>query len=528
MTEVPAISMLLLDTSAQSLSAVTRGNDATSLGPNEILELPLRRPQDYRSHSEKFLRWLGRRWLYNIPRSLKTEGLRPLGRLAFVDHSKEVYSRLRQNMSAAADSKAIDASRQRSGLDFQTGSLRVYVVASISGGTGGGIAIDLAYAAQLVRDQLNLSDAGVLGILMHFTTANPRHREVGLINTFSWLKEYDHYCRPNGQYPGDSSCGLPAQGPNKKPFDHTYLTHIGDGLNDEDLIQAAGTVADYIYLDLLTPAGAYIDACRKAPCELPPFVARQAPLRTFGLSRTSVVQHDLLDDAVCAVAGDAVSGWLGRATQSANSGRPGPTHPAPRGDAAGPDKSDEIVRALGEAVNLEALKQNAARLLHDELRSDPQDYFKCLLAEVGSSSSATWNDVIRAIDAQFGIAENLRDYVEMPGTVLSRPVRAITRPCSAKLAGTIQHAVLRLVDDLRHRLPGAKQTLLAIRERVRGLDMEADRMLASAREKRIAFYETSRLSTKRPALESAPRPPNRLCNTSCGRVMRQSLNLPRP
>ena len=48
--------------------------------------MPLRRSQDYREDSRKILEWLSRRWLFNIPRSLQTEGLRPLGRLALVDH----------------------------------------------------------------------------------------------------------------------------------------------------------------------------------------------------------------------------------------------------------------------------------------------------------------------------------------------------------------------------------------------------------------------------------------------------------
>src|SRR5262249_30206264 len=154
------------------------------------------------------------------------------------------------------------------------------------------------------------------GLLIHFTTANPRHREVGLINSFSWLTEYDHFGRPGGRYPGDSSCGLPGVEADRKPFRHAYLTHIGDGLSDEDVMQATGPVADYIYLDLFTPAAQAIEACRNAPLDLPPIIARQAPLRTFGLSRTSVVQHDLIEDAVTTLCRDTVTSWLGQSNQS--------------------------------------------------------------------------------------------------------------------------------------------------------------------------------------------------------------------
>ena len=45
--------------------------------------------QEYREDSTRLLKWLNRRWLYNVPRSLQTEGIRPLGRLAYVDHCSQ-------------------------------------------------------------------------------------------------------------------------------------------------------------------------------------------------------------------------------------------------------------------------------------------------------------------------------------------------------------------------------------------------------------------------------------------------------
>ena len=78
--DLPAVQLLLLDTDPRALADSAR-RDESGLSPDETLNLPLRRPQHYRDHSQKLLNWLSRRWLYNIPRSLRTEGLRPLGRL---------------------------------------------------------------------------------------------------------------------------------------------------------------------------------------------------------------------------------------------------------------------------------------------------------------------------------------------------------------------------------------------------------------------------------------------------------------
>src|SRR5206468_5420923 len=90
--------MLLLDTDSTELANVAHGENLGHLRPEETLAMPLRRSQDYKEDSRQILEWLSRRWLFNIPRSLQTEGLRPLGRLALVDHAQQVTARLKQSI----------------------------------------------------------------------------------------------------------------------------------------------------------------------------------------------------------------------------------------------------------------------------------------------------------------------------------------------------------------------------------------------------------------------------------------------
>src|SRR4029077_19543211 len=134
---------------SRSLSNLAQGN-GVDLTPDEILNLPLRRPQHYRENSQQLLHWLSRRWLYNIPRSLRTEGLRPLGRLALADHARQVGQRIRRAMSQAIDPESIRESNAATGQEFRPGAVRVMVVASISGGTGGGMALDIGYAVRAI------------------------------------------------------------------------------------------------------------------------------------------------------------------------------------------------------------------------------------------------------------------------------------------------------------------------------------------------------------------------------------------
>ena len=88
---LPCSSCCWIRTRRRSPTAACR--DDSGLSPDETLNLPLRRPQHYREHSQQLLHWLSRRWLYNIPRSLRTEGLRPLGRLALADHARQAGQR---------------------------------------------------------------------------------------------------------------------------------------------------------------------------------------------------------------------------------------------------------------------------------------------------------------------------------------------------------------------------------------------------------------------------------------------------
>ena len=239
-----------------------------------MLNLPLRRPQHYRENSQQLLHWLSRRWLYNIPRSLRTEGLRPLGRLALADHARQVGQRIRRAMSQAIDPESIAASNAATGQEFRSGALRVMVVASISGGTGGGMALDIGYAVRAILQKLGVAESRVVGMMMHSTDRDARHSELARVNAFSWLSEFNHFQQPENAYPGDTSCGLPAHPPGVTAFDQTYLLHLGENLDGTEFEQATQAVADYLHLDALSAAGAFFDACRDTPVDAELGVAR--------------------------------------------------------------------------------------------------------------------------------------------------------------------------------------------------------------------------------------------------------------
>ena len=63
--------VMLLDTDGRQINTLIRDNEAWA--DVDVVALPLRRPEDYGFRESGLSRWLHRRWLYNMPRSLTTE-----------------------------------------------------------------------------------------------------------------------------------------------------------------------------------------------------------------------------------------------------------------------------------------------------------------------------------------------------------------------------------------------------------------------------------------------------------------------
>ncbi|QDU88589.1 Tubulin-like protein [Pirellulimonas nuda] len=262
---LPAMPFLLMDVDQTSLSQATHGAEkGAGLLATETVSLPLKRPQQYRAKSEQLLGWLGRRWLYNIPRSARTEGIRPLGRLALIDHARQALQRVRRSVIEATSPESVAESEAASGTTFRPGAFRVYVVASISGGAGGGMALDVAYATRAILERAGISEAKIIGLLTYSTTRDKERGELARVNAFSALTELRHLSRPDVAYPGEAGCGLPAASAESPPFDASYLLDFGASAEDPHGVSARTAIVDYLFLDALTPTQKQLDRLRDA------------------------------------------------------------------------------------------------------------------------------------------------------------------------------------------------------------------------------------------------------------------------
>jgi serine/threonine protein kinase len=445
-SHVPAVQLLLLDTDSRALASAAQG-DAIGLTADETLSLPLRRPQHYRDNSQQLLHWLSRRWLYNIPRSLRTEGLRPLGRLALADHARQAGQRIRRAMAQAVDPQSLADSRAATGQQFREGALRVVVVASVSGGTGGGMALDIGYAVRAILQRIGVADSHVIGMMMHSTDRDARHSELARVNAFSWLSEFNHFHQGGHAYPGDASCGLPAHAPGVSAFDETYLVHLGDGLERNEFDQATQAVSEYLQLDALTAAGTFFDACRKFE-RLPDAAQKESrltSLRSFGLSRRTPASSQFCETFAGAISRHVFSLWTG----------------ADRKPSAATENTftiDPEFLQFARRFQLDAacIAANSRALVDVQLGVDPAKFLLDRLQKSGAVA-ATHSAQLRVIDDMF--SGRYEGDVDGEMSLAGTPVSRIIQPLAEKLRSELRRWITRRIDDPSQRILGARRAV---------------------------------------------------------------------
>ena len=292
--QTPSIKSIFIDSDRKELAQLESGC-ANVISPTETIEVPLRKAEDYRANADKHFGWLSRRWIYNVPRTLQTEGLRPLGRLVFADHFTSICDQLEavigefakeENIAKTADSLNVDPG--------EADEPRVYIISSISGGIGSGMTLDLAYTVQLLLAEKGFKHDAVTGILLHSTYQRNRDPGLSAANAFAFLTEMRHF-NEHG-YPGDANLGIP-EFADESPFNQTYFTELGDDLNQSDFDKRLDSIAEYVSLATTTPCNEFFESCREGEMELGHFA-----LRTFGLSTAAAIddgQYEVLVKTLC-------------------------------------------------------------------------------------------------------------------------------------------------------------------------------------------------------------------------------------
>ena len=229
---------LAIDTDSRSLEPLVDRRNEWHLDYGSVLHIPLKTSHYYRDELGN-LPQLSRRWLYNIPRSQQTDGVRPLGMLATIDHALQLHDRILTVIMDLAESVPSESPMQ------------IKLVGSCMGGTGSAILSELGFLIRQAAESLSAS----IDIELLLTCAAPSPSALGDLasaSSIACLLEINHYFRTGGLHP--ALPGIPPSPTNKPPFDRVKLIYggqLGDNADREECIRQ---VADYLLLpSVVTP-----------------------------------------------------------------------------------------------------------------------------------------------------------------------------------------------------------------------------------------------------------------------------------
>lgn len=245
---------LAIDTDFDLLAEVSSSHHRGHIEYRDTCHLKLFRPQEYRERSDDRFAAISRRWLYNIPRSLKTEGVRPLGMLALVDHWERVEQRIYDQL------KALLAAREHwEGSHGQP--LRIYICGSLHGGTGGAVSADIAHMVRSALAQLDCSDYFLMGTMSIATTMGAGGR-LPAAAALAALCELDAQMQGTHFIPTVGRAASLKASASAKPFD--WVTLVDGGLHGsaEAASSTIDALAEALWVDSHTLIGTTLDQAR--------------------------------------------------------------------------------------------------------------------------------------------------------------------------------------------------------------------------------------------------------------------------
>ncbi|MCA9182281.1 MAG: hypothetical protein KDA51_12535, partial [Planctomycetales bacterium] len=202
---------------------------------------------EYRDAEPELFCPLSRRWLYNIPRSQKTEGVRPLAILALLAHYGQLRNRVSRALADLIQKHEADADCQE--------PLRIYLLSSLHGGTGSALLSELGLMIRRIMSEHGFSHYRLCAIASAATTANNSTANLYSAAAISTLSELTYLMdRDNEVAPLHFGDRLHAAS-SDKPFDWVTLVEGGMHGLKSDADKAAAELASVAWIDSQSALG---------------------------------------------------------------------------------------------------------------------------------------------------------------------------------------------------------------------------------------------------------------------------------
>ena len=312
----PHIRLLHVDTDSAGYEHAMRVPDSL-LSHEEMAVTPFQRPSYYlkrQREREQIESWLPLSQLTTVPRSQLTAcGWRALGRLAFVSSAPAVAARLRHDLQACSAEKQLQDVARRTGLGLRSSRPRAYVVTSLSGGTGSGMFLEMAWT---LRRELLLTGhphAEVIGVLLVPPVERNTDASRGVANAYAALAELNYFARAATAAPssttGQNTSNRSGRYP--RPFDRCVVLPLpASAEGPAALDESTALAGEFLCRELTSNLGRSADEERAA---LSPSPAQgSAPgttCQTFGAYWFSVPRRPLLHNVARHICDRLVQSW---------------------------------------------------------------------------------------------------------------------------------------------------------------------------------------------------------------------------
>jgi serine/threonine protein kinase len=252
--EQTGLSWSLLDIDKNALREASDPSRKGCVSFDETIALPLNSANQSRDRDNPRYTALSRRWLFNIPRSGLTDGVRPIAMLAWLDNADSVYHALRDRLEEIV-------SRRTS----QSKPLRIYFVGSAHGATGSVLLVEAAFLVQQLLREAGLT-ALAQAVVMVASHNDGVSTELATACGMSCMREIDHYYRTGGLHPGIP--GLANDPLSSPPWDQVYAVYGGQLDRPNDWHSAVAQMADFLGIDACTLIGEALDEARNQTLRL--------------------------------------------------------------------------------------------------------------------------------------------------------------------------------------------------------------------------------------------------------------------
>jgi serine/threonine protein kinase len=197
---LPHLRWLYIDTDPAAVEDAVTGTP--SFHPEEVLLARLHRPAHYltREGLPAVDTWLSAEDLYRMPKTPATNGVRAIGRLALCDHHHAICLRLRSALEAFVKPEPLAAADRQTGLGQRSNYPRVYIAASLAGGTGSGMFLDTAFLARRELRHIGFRDSQVTGLFAMPTLSIQPGAAAAVSNTRAAMSELSYYYREGTAY----------------------------------------------------------------------------------------------------------------------------------------------------------------------------------------------------------------------------------------------------------------------------------------------------------------------------------------